>query len=141
MNGYRSPPRGWGRDEPRDFRAGGPPYPRHEGRFADPPLRRDRADYAEEEYRERNRFERPVPLDWGNRDRARDNVLNERKGYERRAPSPPLSALPPRGQWGRDIRERSRSPIRGGAPLKDYRRDMYMERGRDDRRGVGRAAY
>ncbi|KAL3535735.1 hypothetical protein ACH5RR_004196 [Cinchona calisaya] len=139
MNGYRSPPRGWGRDEPRDFRAGGPPFRRHEGRFPDPPLRRDRPDYAEDDYRERNRFDRALPLDWAHRDRARDNLFNERKGYdERRPPSPPLSALPPRGQWARDIRERSRSPLRG-AP-RDYRRDMF-ERGRDDRRGMGRDAY
>nr|XP_027070948.1 RNA-binding protein EWS-like [Coffea arabica] len=141
MNGYRSPPRGWARDEPRDFRAGGPPYPRHEGRFPDPMFRRDRPDYAEDDYRERNRFDRPIPLDWAHRDRARDNLFNERKGYERRPPSPLPTALPPRGQWGRDARERSRSPLRGGAAPKDYRRDMYLERGRDDRRGMGRDGY
>ncbi|CAI9100360.1 OLC1v1037340C2 [Oldenlandia corymbosa var. corymbosa] len=138
MNGYRSPPRGWARDDPRDFR-GVPPYARHEGRFPDLSLRRP--DYAVDDYRDRSRFERPPPLEWSHRDRVRDNILNERKGYERRALSPPPVAPPPRGHWARGIRERSRSPIRGGAPLKDYRRDMYMERGRDDRRGMGRAAY
>ncbi|XP_023515884.1 uncharacterized protein LOC111779923 isoform X1 [Cucurbita pepo subsp. pepo] len=77
------------------------------------------------------------------------------KGFERRPLSPPpLSLLPQRGRWARDVRERSRSPIRGpvrsplrvplrsplsgGLPPKDYRRDVYVERERDDRRGLGR---
>ncbi|KAJ0030108.1 hypothetical protein Pint_13206 [Pistacia integerrima] len=138
MNGYRSPPRGWGRDGhgPREFVAGGPPPSRHEGRFSDH-MRRDRLDFPDDGYRGRNK---PMPpMDWGHRDRGRDNFFNERKGY-RRAPSPPPAPpVPPhRGRWGRDMRERSRSPIRGAPPPKDYRRDMYMERGRDDRRGIGR---
>ncbi|KAK6941502.1 hypothetical protein RJ641_026879 [Dillenia turbinata] len=137
MNGYRSPPRGWARDGPRDF--GGPSYPRHEGRYPDHHMRRDRIDYPEEDYRDRAKFDRPVPPDWGHRDRGRDNFLNDRKGYERRVPSPPPPPLAgPGGRWARDVRERSRSPIRGGPPVKDYRRDMYMDRGRDDRRGMGR---
>ncbi|CAK9172761.1 unnamed protein product [Ilex paraguariensis] len=142
MNGYRSPPRGWARDSPREFGAGGGPggpHPRHEGRFSDIPMRRERPDYPEDDYRERNRLDRPVPLDWGHRDRGRENFLNERKGgYDRRPPSPPPAPLPPRGRWPRDIRERSRSPIRGGLPPKDYRGDMYLDRGRDDRHGMGR---
>lgn len=81
-------------------------------------------------------------MDWGHRDRGRDNFFNDRKGFERRLPSPPPPPPPPglpqRGRWGRDVRERSRSPIRGGPLVKEYRRDMYMERGRDDRRGMGR---
>ncbi|XP_057969720.1 uncharacterized protein LOC131158829 [Malania oleifera] len=140
-NGYRSPSRGWARDGPREF-VGGPPYSRHEGRFPDHHMRRDRPDYVEEDYRERSRFDRPVPLDWGPRERGRDSFLNERKGYERRLPSPVPPPPPPpppshRGRWARDARERSRSPIRG-PPAKDYRRDMYMDRGREDRRGVMR---
>ncbi|XP_059318559.1 uncharacterized protein LOC132068837 isoform X1 [Lycium ferocissimum] len=139
-NGYRSPPRGWARDDPRDFRAGGP-HARYEGRFAGPPIRRDRPDFADADFRDRNRFERPPALDWGHRDRGRESYLSERKGYERRTPSPPHPpVLSPRGEWDRDIRERSRSPVRGGPPPKDYRRDLYMGRGRDDRR-VGRDAY
>ncbi|XP_075641248.1 uncharacterized protein LOC142612952 [Castanea sativa] len=147
MNGYRSPPRGWARDGPREFGAGGVPPPRHEGRFSDHHLRRDRLDYPEDDYRGRNKFDRPMPMDWGHRDRGRDALFNERKGFERRPPSPPPLVPPPpppppfaphRGRWARDARERSRSPIRGGPPAKDYRRDMYMERGRDDRRAVGR---
>ncbi|XP_021741490.1 transcription initiation factor TFIID subunit 15b-like isoform X1 [Chenopodium quinoa] len=137
-NGYRSPPRGWPRDGPRDFGPGGPP-PRHEGRFPDHHLRRDRLDYPDEDFRDRGKFDRPPPPEWGPRDHGRDGFL-DRKGYERR-PLSPLAPLlpPPRGRWAdRDMRERSRSPIRGGPPPKDFRRDPYIERGRDDRRGVGR---
>lgn len=142
MNGYRSPPRGWARDGPREFGAGGLPPPRHEGRFSDNHMRRDRvADYPEDDYRARNKFDRPMPMDWGHRDRGRDAFFNERKGFERRplSPPPPQTPFPShRGRWARDVRERSRSPIRGGPPPKDYRRDVYMDRGRDDRRPVGR---
>ncbi|PON50534.1 zinc finger protein [Parasponia andersonii] len=142
LNGYRSPPRAWVRDGPREFVTGGLPPPRHDGRFLDNHLRRDRLDIPEDIYRGRARFDRPVPVDWGHRDRGRESFFNERKAFERRPPSPlpPPPPLPPpsRGRWGRDIRERSRSPIRGGPPPKEYRRDIYMERGRDDRRGMAR---
>lgn len=139
INGYRSPPRSWARDGPRELGLGGPPHPRREGRFFDHPIRRDRPDYLEDDFRERSRLDRPMPqLDWG-RDRGRDN-MNDRKGYERRPLSPPLPVPPPphRGRWAHDVRERSRSPIRDLPPPKDYRRDIYMERGRDDRRAMGR---
>lgn len=141
MNGYRSPPRSWGRDGPRDFGgASGLPPSRHEGRISDHMRRGDRSHFAEDDYRGRNK--QMPPMDWGDRDRPRDSFFNDRKGYERRPPSPPLAQpVPPHhGRWGRDIRERSRSPIRGGGgpPAKDYRRDMYLDRGRDDRRGMGR---
>ncbi|BFG43224.1 hypothetical protein CerSpe_294980 [Prunus speciosa] len=80
--GYRSPPRGWARDGPRDFGAGMPP-PRHEGRFPDHQMRRDRLDYSDN-HRGRTKFDR-------------------------------LDSSPP----------------------KDYNRPMYMDRGRDDRCGMG----
>ncbi|RAL51080.1 hypothetical protein DM860_005436 [Cuscuta australis] len=156
--GYRSPPpRGWERGEDsRDIRAGilPPPPSRYESsRFHEhnPPLRsRDRLDFPEDDYRDSrgSRFDRPLPLDWGtHRDRGRESCLSERRVYERRLPSPP--PLPPRGRSGhwqsREIRERSRSPLvmRDRAPpppQKDYRRPMFVDRGRDDRR-VGRGAY
>ncbi|KAF2304845.1 hypothetical protein GH714_039157 [Hevea brasiliensis] len=141
MNGYRSPPHGWARDGPRDFGPGGPPPPRHGARFSDHDMRRVQTDYPDDDYRGRNEFDRAMPVDWGQRDRGRDNFLNERKGFERRLPSPPLlppPVLPQRGRRGQDVRERSRSPIRVGPPAKDYRRDMYMDRGWDDRFGMGR---
>lgn len=136
MNGFRSPPRGWVRDGPRELgSAGVPPAARHDGRLPDHHFRRDRLDFADDHYRGRTKFERPMLMDWGQR---------ERKAFERRPPSPPAPPppLPPPsrgGRWGRDVRERSRSPVRGGPPPKDYHRDIYMhQRGRDDRRGMGR---
>lgn len=138
MNGYRSPPRSWARDGARDFGPGALPPPRHDDRFSDP-MRRDRLGYPEEEYRDRSKFDRPMPMDWGHRDRGRDNFYNERRGFERRPMSPPLPPAPlPRDRWAHDARERSRSPIRGGPLPKEYRRDMYIEQGRDNRRVVGR---
>lgn len=142
MNGYRSPPRPWVRDGPKEFGAGGLPPPRHDGRYPDHHMRRDRLDHPDDHYRGRAKFDRPMPLDWGHRDRGRESFINDRKPFERRPPSPlppPPVPLPPnRGRWARDVRERSRSPLRRGPPPKDYRRDVYMERGRDDRRGMGR---
>ncbi|KAJ7973839.1 TATA-binding protein-associated factor 2N [Quillaja saponaria] len=142
----RSPPRGWARDGPREFRAAGLPPLRHENRFPDHDVRRDRIDYLEDDFRGRNKFDRPLPMDWGQRDRGRDGFSTERKGFERRPLSPPplpsAASLPPhRGQWADDVRERSRSPIRGVPLAKDYHRDLYMARGRDDRRGVGRDRF
>ncbi|KAG6723633.1 hypothetical protein I3842_03G217800 [Carya illinoinensis] len=141
MNGYRSPPHGWARDGPRELGAGGLPPPRHEGRFSGHYMGRDRLDYPEDDYRARHKFDRPIPMDWGHRDRGRDVFFNERKGFERRPPSPPPPPAPfplNRERWARDVRERSRSPMRGGLPPKDYRRNMHMEWGRDDRRAMGR---
>ncbi|KAM6583186.1 hypothetical protein CsatB_010188 [Cannabis sativa] len=141
MNGYRSPPRAWARNGPREFIGGDLPLPRHNDRFPDHHLRRDRLDFPDDIYRGRTKFDRPMPLDWGHRDRGRESFFNDRKGFERRAQSPLPPPPPPplsRGRWGRDIRERSRSPIRGGLPPKEYRRDVFVERGRDDRRGMAR---
>ncbi|KAF9662540.1 hypothetical protein SADUNF_Sadunf18G0064800 [Salix dunnii] len=136
MNGYRSPPEGWARNEPRDFGPGGPP-PRQVGRFADHEMQRDRSDYADDECRGGKKFDRPMPMNWSPKDRGRDSFFHERKGFERQPPSPPLPqpSLPQRGRWGRD---RSRSPIRGVPLPKEFCQDMYMERGRDVRHPVGR---
>nr|APR64176.1 RNA-binding family protein [Populus tomentosa] len=139
MNGYRSPPRDWARDRPRDYGSGGPP-PRQGGRFSrfsDHEMRRDRSDYADDEYRGRNKFDRPMPMDWGHNDHGRDSFFHERKGFERQPPSPPLPppSLPQRGRWGREGRDRSRSPISTTKRV----HNMYMEQGwRDDRHRVGR---
>lgn len=155
MNGYRSPPRVLVRDGPREFGVGGLPPPRHDDRFPDHLLRRDRLDFLDDHYRGRTKFDRPMPpLDWAHRDRGRDGLFNERRSFERRPLSPlpplpppplplPLPSTPPssRGRWASDNRERSRSPVRGAPPPKDYRRDAYLDRGRDDRRGMGRDRF
>ncbi|GAB4852603.1 hypothetical protein Ancab_016817 [Ancistrocladus abbreviatus] len=137
-NGYKSPPHGWMRDGPRDFGPGAPLPPRREGRFPDHQARRDRLDYPEDDYRDQGKFDRLPPPDWASRDRSRDHLLDDRKDYERRPPSPmpPPPALPHRGRWSeQDVRERSRSPVRGRLPPKDFH---YADRDRDDRRGGGR---
>ncbi|GAB4839229.1 hypothetical protein Ancab_028757 [Ancistrocladus abbreviatus] len=137
-NGYRSPPRGWLRDGPRDFGPGGPPPPRDKGRFLEHHACRDQVDYPEDDFRDQGKFDRlPLP-DWTSRDRARDQFLDDRKGYERRllSPLPPPPGLPHRGRWAeQDVRERSRSPVRGGPPPKDFH---YSDRDQDDRRNGGR---
>ncbi|XP_071716972.1 uncharacterized protein [Rutidosis leptorrhynchoides] len=140
FNGYRSPPRGFDRGGhgPRDFDIAGPfDHPRHGGRF---PRDHHRPDYFDDP---RNRFDRSMPpppsMDWG----------RDRKVYDRRPPVSPPPGSPPSpvgrgsgGRWVRDERERSRSPVRGGPPPpKDYRRDAYMDRGRDERMGFARDPY
>ncbi|OUZ99987.1 zinc finger protein [Macleaya cordata] len=144
-NGYRSPPRAWGRDGPKEFGAG-PPHTRHGGggRFPDNHFRRERPDYREEDdFRERGKFDRPMPPEWNHRDRGRDNFFKERRGFDMRNDRRPLSPPPPppppphRARFARDTRERSRSPMRNGPPV-DYRRDSYMDRSRDGRWGMAR---
>ncbi|XP_043724634.1 transcription initiation factor TFIID subunit 15-like isoform X2 [Telopea speciosissima] len=137
MNGYRSPPRDWGRDRPRVFGAD-PPNLRHGGRFPDHQMRRERLDIREEEdYRARDKFDGPMRSEWGPRGRGR-GLFHERRGYEGRNDRHPLSPPSHRGRWGRDLRERSRSPVRVGPPSRDFRRDAFMDRGPDDRRGMVR---
>ncbi|KAL8498287.1 hypothetical protein ACS0TY_021567 [Phlomoides rotata] len=119
--GYRSPPHGWPRDDPRDFR----PPSRNDVRFLDPIMHGERPDDVPRN-RDRDRFDRPLVPEWGHRDRGRDNYFFERRGggHGRRVLSPPPIA--PRG-WGSHIRDKSRSPVRG---------DVYMNRRRDDRRAA-----
>lgn len=114
FNGYRSPPRGWGSAEgPTDFGMGSPP-PRRGGRFQDHTRRDNRLEY-EDEYPRRGNW--PVDEGWD----RRDAFTPERRGFDRRPPSPLA-----RDRW---VRERSRSPV-GSRLLKG----PYMGRGRDDRR-------
>ncbi|XP_042476790.1 RNA-binding protein EWS-like isoform X2 [Macadamia integrifolia] len=145
MNGYRSPPRDSGRDRPRVFGAD-PPHLRRGGRFPDHQMRRARPDIREDEdYRARDKFDGPLRPEWGPRDRGR-GMFHERRGFEgrndRHLPSPPPPPPPPlpshRGRWGRDLRVRSRSPVRVGPPPRDFRRDAYMDRGPEGRRGMAR---
>ncbi|KAI3898920.1 hypothetical protein MKW92_015510 [Papaver armeniacum] len=145
-NGFNRspPPRSWGRDGPKEFGAG-PTHARHGGgRFPDNHVRRERPDYRDEDdFRDRGKFDRPLPSDWNHRDRGRDTFFKERRGglnmrNERRPLSPPPPLPPHRARFGRDIRERSRSPLRNGAPT-DYRRDSYAGRGGRDARVGGMA--
>ncbi|XP_073052316.1 uncharacterized protein [Primulina eburnea] len=134
---YKSPTRGWPRHDPRDFGAARP-SPRNEARYPDPPpFRSERRGFPEDDYSDRYKYDRPsMLLEWDRRDLGRDDFLNERSGgYGRRvlSPSPEPPLLPTRG-WGTLVRERSRSPVR--APPKEYQADIYLSRGRDNRRGV-----
>ncbi|CAN8326382.1 unnamed protein product [Cochlearia groenlandica] len=137
FNGFRSPPRGY----PRDYLPPRQNIPTWRDR--DRERERDRLHYSELDHPPSRR----IASDW---------VHNEpypEAHYDRRRPlSPPLP--PPRGgsRWGNFSRERSRSPplrdrplpplpsMRGGQPpLRDHRRDSYLDRGgREDRRGSGR---
>ncbi|KAI3938746.1 hypothetical protein MKW98_011898 [Papaver atlanticum] len=145
-NGFNRspPPRSWGRDGPKEFGAGPPPTRHAGGRFPDNHVRRERPDYRDEDdFRDRGKFDRPMPPDWNHRDRGRDTFFKERRGglnmrNERRPLSPPPPPPPHRARFGRDIRERSRSPLRNGAPT-DYRRDSYVGRGGRDARVGGMA--
>eukprot|EP01018_Ginkgo_biloba_P040590 Gb_22580 [translate_table: standard] len=137
-DGYGSPPGVWGRGGPRavdqvspprlgeklpDFRPGRDP--------------RDRTEYHDHyDYSEREKFERLPPVGrgfmMGYRDSKREDRFNDRRvdhdvRSDRRPPTPP-----PRSRWGRDSRERSRSPMRSAS--REYRRDSHPERLRDDRR-------
>lgn len=136
---YGSPSRGWDMDGLRDFSAGSPTAGRG-GRFVDH-MRRERTDYRNElDYRGRGKFDLAVLDEWDRRDRMRDGFIPERRGYDRRPPSP-------HGRWGHDSRERSRSPM-GNRPLKSsfmgrgradrHLDDSYAGRGRTDDMDVGR---
>ncbi|KAL8158763.1 hypothetical protein V2J09_000300 [Rumex salicifolius] len=112
--GYRSPPpRGF---PPRDIGIGGPPLDHYR------PFPRDRFDHLEDDFRERAMFSRPPSPDW---------LPPPRRGYERRPISPPpLGSHRDRWTDHRDVRDRTRSP--------PFRGDVYMDRGRDERRGPNR---
>ncbi|XP_072983634.1 uncharacterized protein [Typha latifolia] len=116
---YRSPPRNWGAGDPREFSARSPSG--RVGRIADQ-MRRERLNYHEDlEYRDRGKFDWMLPEERDHRGRGRDGFVPDRRGYDRRSPSP-------RGPWSRDLRERSRSPI-GDRALKT----SFVGRGRDGR--------
>lgn len=135
-NGYRSPPRvgrSYGVDLPTE-------RDRREGRFADRHIRRDQPGYVDDGFDQRRKFDRrEPPSSYAPRESIRGNLYHDRKGYERRIPSPPLQPIHPPpsvgpGRWARD-RYRSRSPIliRDELPIKDYHRGSYPEPERNER--------
>ncbi|KAG5225679.1 RNA-binding family protein [Salix suchowensis] len=63
INGYRSPPQGWARMDPEILGL------------------RDRSDYADDEYRVRKKFDRPMPMNWSPKDRGRDSFFHENYFY------------------------------------------------------------
>jgi hypothetical protein len=72
----------------------------------------------------------------GHRDGIREDRYHDRRGdhdvrTDRYPPSPPSH-----GRWGKDSRERSRSPLRTAS--RDYHRDPHLDRVRDDRRDMRR---
>ncbi|KAF6138413.1 hypothetical protein GIB67_041759 [Kingdonia uniflora] len=138
-----------GRGGPREFDAG-PPEPRHGGSLLIT-ICQGKDSITAKRNTEEGKVDRERDFsqsEWEPRGRGRGNFLNDRRfdaRSERRpiSPSPPPPPpVPPRDRWARDIRQRSRSPVRGGPPLKDYRRDSYLDRGREGRfnmaRGQGR---
>lgn len=140
-SGFGPPPVRWGRGGPREFDQGAPPRPAE--RFSDFRSGRDIRDRPEfrdnDEFADRGKFDRAPPVDWGlplgSRDRERDDRFHEKRGpldtrSDRHPPSPPP---PPRSRWGKDARERSRSPIR--SVPKEYYREPYADHRRDDKRG------
>ncbi|KAK8914277.1 hypothetical protein KSP39_PZI024336 [Platanthera zijinensis] len=122
FDGYRSPPRGWDMDDPRDFGAGLIP-PRRGGKLIDP-VRRENLEFRKDSFRGRGKSNWTVD-DWEPRGRGRDSFISDSRGANRRSPSP-------QDRWIRDARGRSRSPVGGRLP-----RSSFVGRGRESRRYDG----
>lgn len=142
-SGFGPLPGPWGRGGPGAFDRISPPRP---GERTPPdfhPVRdtRDRRDYEYRcDYRARERDDSFAPVDgppmMGHRDGIREDRYHDRRSDHnvrsvRRPPSPTQ-----RGRWGKDSRERSRSPLRTAS--RDYHRDPHLDRLRDDRRDMRR---
>nr|ABR16767.1 unknown [Picea sitchensis] len=142
-SGFGRPPAPWGRGGPGAFDRISPPRPGEQSPPDFRPVRdtRDRHDYEDRfDYRGRVRDDSFAPVDrppmMGHRDGIREDRYHDRRGdhdvrTDRYPPSPPLH-----GRWGKDSRERSRSPLRTAS--RDYHRDPHLDRLRDDRRDMRR---
>lgn len=123
--GFGPPSGPWGRGGPGAFDRISPHRHDYEDRF---------------DYRGRVRDDSFAPVDRPPMMSHKDGIREERY-HDRRVDhdvrgdwhpsSPPL-----RGRWGKDSRERSRSPLRTAS--RDYYRDPHLDRLRDDRRDVRR---
>lgn len=118
FNGFRSPPRDWDIDDPREFNTNLIP-PRRGGKLLNP-ARRENQQFSKNNFRGRGRSNWPVSGDWEHR--GRDAFVSNSRGVNRRPQSPD-------DRWIQDIRGRSRSPVGGRFP-----RNPFVGRGRDDHR-------
>lgn len=115
MARYRPPPRDWGVSDPRDYAGRSPPD--RVGRFSDA-LQRERIGFrGDRELRD------PVKFQWSaaeykQRERPHDGLYLDRSHQQSGSP---------RGNWGSDMRDRSRSPA-GNRPMKH----AFTGRGRPD---------
>ncbi|KAL6876313.1 hypothetical protein ACP4OV_012885 [Aristida adscensionis] len=135
MTRYRSPPHGWDVDDPREYAARSPPD--RAGRFTEPSLKQRMGFRGEHDPRGRAKFEWSGSDVYSQRERPPDELYHDRS--RRRSGSP-------RGNWGRDLRDRSRSPARN-RPMKssftgrgrpeDYP-DPYVSRSRPSNLEAGR---
>lgn len=134
MTRYRSPPHGWGVSDARGYAARSPQA--RAGRFTDPSPKESISFHGERDLRDRAKFEWPATDDYSQRERPHDNYLERR----RRTGSP-------EGNWGNDLLDRSRSPLRNrlmkssftsrGRP-DGYAADPYASRGRPNNMEAGR---
>ncbi|KAL5199238.1 hypothetical protein ABZP36_020441 [Zizania latifolia] len=135
MARYRSPPHGWGVSDPKGF-ARSPPD--HAGRYADP-LQRERMGFRGD-----RQLRDSVKHDWSSAD---DYNLRERPHDEFYLERSRRRSVSPQDNWGRNMRDRSRSPAgsrllkgsftgRGRTDL-DYA-DPYVGRGRPNNLNGGR---
>ncbi|TVU08999.1 hypothetical protein EJB05_42433, partial [Eragrostis curvula] len=135
MARYRSPPRDWGVGDPRGYASRSPPADRA-GRFAEPSFKERMAFRGNREPRDRAKFDWSATDNYNQRERPHDGMYHDRS--RRRSVSP-------RGHWGSDLRDRSRSPrnrpmkssFPGRGPPDDYA-DPYMSRGRPTSLEAGR---
>lgn len=152
LSGFNGPIGPWGRGGPRDFDHG-LPGSRLSDRFDHSSLPgriserldfrpgrhfRERDTFRDrDDYRDRERFDRPSFEGRGGfyvsgpRDREREDRYRDKRSLERAEPRNERRFSPqPRARWGKDQRERSRSPVRS------LSREYYNRRDdrRDDRR-------
>lgn len=119
---------------PRGYASRSPPAD-HAGRFAEPPVKR-MAFRGDRDSRDQAKFDWSGTDGYNQRERPHDGMYLDRSHHRSGSP---------RGNWGSDLRDRSRSPrnrpmkssFTGRGPLDDYA-DPYMSRGRSNNLEAGR---